>query len=98
MSSRASTSPDRRTGLGILGIGAAACVACCIGPIVAFLGSLGIVGALSTPLTGAVGVAFAAGAGASAGAMAVRRRRRSACSLPEGTVAVDAPVRRQVTT
>ena len=39
-----------------LGLGAAACVACCAGPILAFLGGLGIAGLASTLLIGAAGL------------------------------------------
>ena len=38
-------SPARRAA-GVVGLGAAACAACCAGPILAFLGGLSIVAAL----------------------------------------------------
>lgn len=47
---------DSKDGFSILGLGAAACVACCAGPILAFLGGLGIVGLASTVLIGASGL------------------------------------------
>ena len=67
----------RREGLGLLGIGAAACVACCAGPILAFLGGLTIAGVASTAVIGIAGLAIAAlAAGAS---LILRRRRRDRC-------------------
>jgi len=79
----------RREGLGLLGLGAAACVACCAGPILAFLGGLTIAGLASTLLFGAAGLAVAVIAGASWWAI---RRRRLACSPPaDQPVAVAAP-------
>ncbi len=37
----------------VLGLGVAACAACCAGPILAFLGGLGVAGLASTWLTAA---------------------------------------------
>ena len=80
-------------GFGILGIGAAACVACCAGPILAFLGGLGIA---STLLIGTLGLLITAAAVA---ATVVVRRRRATCEVPaDGPVAVAIPIRRAPTT
>lgn len=80
----------RKDGFSILGLGAAACVACCAGPLLAVLGGLSIAGLAGTLLIGSAGLLIAAGA--AAGFLLVRRRRRSAC-----TVAPDEPVAVQFT-
>jgi hypothetical protein len=74
-----------------VGLGAAACAACCAGPIVAFLGGLGVAGLLSAAVIGGVGLLVTA---AAVGAMAVRRRRRPSCAVPQEVVPVGAPTRR----
>lgn len=91
-------SPTTRTttgkqGLGILGLGAAACVACCAGPILAFLGGLSLAGLASTWLIGGAGLVIAAAA--AVGFLLVRRRRqRSACAVtPDGPVPVELTAR-----
>jgi hypothetical protein len=81
-----------RSGAGILGLGALACLACCAGPILVFLSGLGIAGLASTLFIGAAGLAVTAAAIA---AFVVLRRRRSSCAVPdESPVAVAAPSRR----
>lgn len=81
-----------KNGAGILGLGAVACLACCAGPILAFLGGLGIAGLASTLFIGAAGLAITAAAIA---AFVVVRRRRRGCAVPdEGPVAVAAPTGR----
>jgi hypothetical protein len=81
-----------RDGVGILGIGAGACLVCCAGPIVAFLGGLGIAGLASTLLIGAAGAAITA---AAITAFVVVRRHRSSCAQPdEGPMPVAAPTTR----
>jgi hypothetical protein len=81
----------RRDGFGVIGIGAAACIACCAGPILGFLGGLGVVGLVSTILVGAGGLALTAVA--VAGWIVVRRRRT--CGAPrQHPVAVGDPIRR----
>lgn len=62
-----------KEGLGLVGVGAAACVACCAGPILAFLGGLTIAGLASTLVIGAGGLAIAAIAGVSW--LTIQRRR-----------------------
>jgi mercuric ion transport protein len=79
----------RRDGLGLLGLGAAACVACCAGPILALVGGLTIAGLFSTLVIGIAGLAVAAIA---AGSWVTIRRRRRSCATPTGRpVAVAAP-------
>jgi hypothetical protein len=71
------TSDDDRR-FGVLGIGVAACVACCAGPLLAFFGGLGLAGIASTWFVGIGGLALASVAGLAY--LAVRRRqRRTAC-------------------
>ncbi len=94
MSDDPTTTSRTRGPLGVLGFGAAACAAGCIGPIVAFFGSIGVLGALSTPFVGVLGLAVAVLAVAAA--VTVRRRRRAACAVPAGPVPLDAPVRRTI--
>lgn len=82
-----------KRGAGIFGFGAAACVACCAGPIFAFLGGLSIAGAASTLIFGGVGLAVSASA--IAAILLVRRRRRTDCAISgDEPVAVAAPTRR----
>jgi hypothetical protein len=57
--------------LGLVGVGAAACVACCAGPILAFLGGLSVAGLVSAWLIGGAGLL----AGAAAGTLVILRRR-----------------------
>jgi hypothetical protein len=85
-----------RSGAGVLGLGAAACAACCAGPILGALGAVGVASAVGYALAG--GVAVVAGIAAAAAVIARRRRRRRACAAPTGTVAlVDAPTTRRPT-
>jgi Ca2+/Na+ antiporter len=80
-------------GLKILGLGALACVGCCAGPILAFVGGLGIAGLVSTTIIGAAGVAIAVIAAFAY--VIVRRRRRSACAVTHpDAVSVAIPTRR----
>ncbi len=85
-----------KDGVSVVGLGAAACAACCAGPILAFLGGLGIAGLASTLLIGAIGLLITVAALA---AVVVVRRRRSACEVPvDGPVVVAIPARRTPTT
>lgn len=68
-----------KDGFGVLGIGVAACLACCAGPILVFLGGLGIAGVASTVLVGAAGLLITAAAVA---AMVIVRRRHT-CAVPD---------------
>ena len=73
-------SAPKKDGLGIVGIGAAVCVACCAGPILAFLGGLSLAGVASTVFIGVVGVGIAVVA--AAGLLVVRRRRAGGPCAP----------------
>jgi len=64
-----------KEGLAVLGLGAAACVACCAGPILAFLGGIGIAGVAGFWLVGGGGLVIAALAAIAF--LVVRRRQRS---------------------
>lgn len=64
----------------ILGLGAAACVACCTGSILAFLAATGLFTASGTALFGATGLLVLAPAAAW---YARRRRQGTACTFPE---------------
>ena len=68
---------ERRSLPRLFGLGAAACAACCIGPILAVLGAVTAGGILSTRFIGVGGLAISA-AGAIA-LLAVRRGRATAC-------------------
>ena len=72
----------------LLGIAAVACVACCIGPIVAVLGTIAALGLVSTIFIGAAGLLVAAVAVAAF--IVVRRRRRPDASC--AVVADQVPV------
>jgi hypothetical protein len=82
----------REDGLRVLGVGAAACVACCAGPILAILGGLGLAGLASTLLIGSGGLVIVA---AALTALLVTRRRRNDCPVSDGSpTPVAAPTRR----
>ena len=74
-----------KEGLSVVGVGAAACLVCCGGPILAFLSGLGVAGLASTLVIGAAGLLIAVSA---IGAFLLVRRRRSACVVPDGPVSV----------
>ncbi len=81
---------ERGSTLSLLGLGGAACVACCAGPILAFLAGLGAAGLASTVLIGAGGLLIA---GTAVTAFFVLRRR-TACAVPDPhPVPVSAPTR-----
>jgi hypothetical protein len=84
---------DRKQGAGILGLGAAARVACCAGTILAFLAGVAALGVVGTFILGAGALVLAA---TLIGAVViVRQQRRAAtCGATSGPVAVDAPGRR----
>jgi hypothetical protein len=83
---------DVKQGAGILGLGAAACVACCAGPIIAFVGGIAAVGAIGTMFVGLSALLVAAIA--IAVVLVVRRRRPAACTTSSTPVAVEGPIRR----
>jgi hypothetical protein len=81
--------PRPQAGLAVLGAGAAACAACCAGPILGFLAATGIASVLGAVVFGVVGLAVVL---AGAGVFWQRRRRRAArCSPVDGPVTVDSP-------
>ena len=69
----------------IIGLATAACVACCIGPIVGVLGAVAAAGILSTLWIGLFGVVIGVGATT---AMAIVRRRRNRCVARGGETPV----------
>lgn len=80
-----------KDGLGIVGFGAAACVACCAGPILALLGSLSVAGIASAWFIGIGGFVIAALA-AVAFLVVRRRRQQTACATdPAKPVPVHLP-------
>jgi hypothetical protein len=83
-----STKRDAAT---VAGIGAAACAACCAGPIVGFLAATGVTIAAGVALFGLIGLVLAT---AVASALVLRRRRRRSCQAvaPADIVPVAAPV------
>jgi len=87
-------SSAKREGLGLVGLGAAACVACCAGPILAFLGGLTLAGVASTLVVGVAGLGLAAVAAAVW--IILRRRGRDRCGdVSNGEpVSVGAPTTR----
>lgn len=80
--------PDRKAGIGLVGLGAAACAACCAGPILGFFAAAGIASVLGAVLFGIVGVAAVAGAAALVWA---RRRNRHFAPAPDGPVPLADP-------
>jgi hypothetical protein len=82
----------REDGLSVLGVGAAACVACCAGPILAVVGGLSLAGLASTLLICSGGLVIVAAALA---ALLVIRRRRKDCPVADDSpTPVAAPTRR----
>lgn len=76
----------------VVGIGLAACVACCAGPILAFLGGLSLAGAASSLFLGLGGLVVAVVA--SAAFLLLRHRRGRRRATPIEAVPVASPVRR----
>lgn len=73
----------------IVGVGAAACVACCAAPIIGFVAAIGIGTAAGFALFGTI--SLVAGALAVAFVVHRRRRREAICSTSSATVAVEMP-------
>ena len=63
----------------ILGVGVAACAACCAGPIIGVLAAIGLGTAAGFALFGTLAILVGA---AVAGSVFLRRRRRSALAVP----------------
>lgn len=82
-------SPNAKTSLGVLGAGAAACAACCAGPILGFLAATGIASVLGAVVFGAVGLLVVL---AVAAVVYLRRRREAQrCAPVTGAVPLDNP-------
>jgi mercuric ion transport protein len=77
---------SKRDGAVVVGVGAAACAVCCAGPILAFLGAVGLGTVLGVATFGAIGFVVAL----LAVPMLLRRRRRR-CTGPAAPVPVNAP-------
>jgi hypothetical protein len=73
--------PNAKTGFGLIGVGAAACVACA-GPILGFLAATGIASVLGAVVFGAAGLVVVL---AVAAVVWQRRRRRQRCQPSEPT-------------
>ena len=71
----------------VLGVAAAACVACCIGPILGVLAAIAALGLASTILIGVAGLLIAAAA--TTAFVLVRRKRTSSCSTAVEPVPVE---------
>jgi hypothetical protein len=92
MSADTPTSPVK-AGAGVLGVGAAACAACCVGPILGALSAIGIASAAGYIVAGSL--ALVGGLLAAAFVVVRRRRRRLACAPPANTVTfLEAPTPR----
>ena len=79
--------PSPKAGLGVLGAGAAACAACCAGPIVGFLAATGIASLLGAVVFGVTGLLVVL----AVAAVVWQRRRARPCAPPAGPAPVDAP-------
>jgi hypothetical protein len=86
--------PNTKSRLRLLGLGALACIGCCAGPLLAFLGGLSVAGLASTTVIGGTGLVVAA---AAAGAYrSIRLRRTAVCDATRSAaVSVAAPTRRE---
>lgn len=73
------TSVKPKRSLSVLGLGALACVACCAGPILAFLSASTIAGLAATTFIGATGFVIAVSSALTY--VIVRRRRTLACKV-----------------
>lgn len=80
---------DQQEKAAFVGLGIAACLACCAGPILAVLGGLIVAGLGGTALLGVVGLVVAVPAITAYGI--VRRRRRSCSPTAIAPVAIPEP-------
>lgn len=76
----AKTNKKRKDALGFLGLGAAACAACCAGPIIGFLAAAGLFTVAGVSLFGSIGLLILVPA---AGWYLRRRRATSVCAVSE---------------
>lgn len=74
-----------KDGVGVLGIGVAACAACCAGPIVGFVAATGLFTLAGVTTFGAAGLLVLV----PAGLWWQRRRRAAPCAAPNGPVPVE---------
>ena len=89
MSDTTATDNPSRSGIAsVLGIAAVACVACCLGPILAVLGAIAALGVASTMVIGAAGLMITAAAIA-AFVVVHRRRTDASCAVPQERVPVE---------
>ena len=77
----------KKENMAIIGVGTVACAACCAGPILGFLATIGLGTAAGFALFGTAAIAFSA----LAIVIMLRRRRRRAttCAADTGAVAVE---------
>ena len=88
------TKTKNKDGLAMVCVGAAACVACCTGPILGVLGAIGLTGLASSIYIGFAGL-FIAAIAARLWIAVKRRRSTSTCATPPDVpVSVAAPGRR----
>ena len=88
-------SDARHRGFSVFGIGAAACVACCAGPVLAVLGDLSLPGLASTLGIDAAGLVAAAAFALAAFLVIPRRRAQAACqTTPPEPVPAAGPARK----
>jgi hypothetical protein len=83
--------PTPRAGLGLIGVGAAACAACCAGPLLGFLAAAGIASVLGAVVFGVVGFAVVAVVTL---VLWSRRRRRRCEAVAPGAVSLPEPRRK----
>jgi hypothetical protein len=84
-------SPPRREGVGLVGAGAAACVACCASPVLAILGGVTVAGVAGTVVFGVAATLVAVLAVALIAVL--RRRRRMACDVEADVPVLLTPTR-----
>jgi mercuric ion transport protein len=84
--------PSSKAGLGVLGAGAAACAACCAGPVLGFLAATGMASVLGLVAFGLTGLILVL---AVAAVLSQRRRRHARrCDAASSPAQIDAPRRK----
>jgi hypothetical protein len=79
---------------GVVGLGAAACAACCAGPILGFLGGIAALGVIGALFIGVAGIAIAGSV--MVATMTVRGRRSpTPCASPPSSALIATPTRRR---
>jgi hypothetical protein len=77
---------EAKKGAGILGLGAAACAACCAGPILGVIAAAGFLTAAAYVAVGVIGLAIAV----PFAVWTIRRRRaKAACEVPPSPTPVE---------